>query len=382
MTVGIEQLRQRVTRLQAIDFLLQQLTSLGFTATSWKLESKQHKFVRAFSTVWSDLSETQRQIAAFGLNDLATGTPLTELSRSNFANDRHPAVKTSGPYKLTNSGATPYTIEVGQLIFEDNKGIQFGNTTGGSLAAGGGTLVVTVEALKAGSAGNVANGSITKLVTALAGVTGVNEAGAGGAPWYTTAGADQESVASIRQRNRLRITTLNQISLPGDGYEFLARLVPGIERVKVDDSNPRGPHTLDVYCATATGPAGSSDLAAVQALFDAKRSPSADPLALAPPTLQLNPAGIVHIASAFDTPARRAEVLQAITDFCGSLDLGGVILPPSSTGVLPYSELVTAMSQVPGVVSVALTNPSGNLLLNQFEIVEAGNTSGITFQTV
>lgn len=378
MTVGIDQLRKRITRVEAIDFVLQGLTSLGFTATSWSLDSKQYKFVRAFSTVWSDLSETTRQIVGFALNDFATGTPLTELTRSNFGNERNKAIKTVGPYKLTNAGATPYTITTGQLVMKTDAGIEFGNTTGGTLNVGG-TLTVTIEAKKAGASGNVASDTIKNFITPLAGVTGTNEAGLGGLPWYTTAGADEEGVTATRKRNSLRITTLNQISLPADGYELLARSVSGIERVKVDDSNPRGPHTLDVYCATASGPAGATDLAAVQALLDAKKSPSCKPLAKAPPVLSLDPVGKIHIQSSFDSTARREEVKQAIRDFCGSFDLGGLVLPPSTTGVLPYSELVTAISDVPGVAAVRLTNPVDDLPLTLFQIVDAGNLDGLTF---
>lgn len=384
MSVGLEQLRKRVTRVGAIDFILAQLTALGFTATSWALTSKQYKFVRAFATVWSDNSETTRQISAFALNDFATGTPLTELSRSQFGNIRHDAVKTTGPYKFTNTGATPYTLQVGQLVVQDDKGVQFGLSAlpnGPTLSANGGTLVVTIQALKAGSAGNVANDSIKKLVTPLAGVTGTNEAGLGGTPWYTTSGADQEGVAATRQRNRLKITTINQISMPADGYELLAREVQGITRVRVDHSNPRGPHTIDVYIATATGPASLGDVAAVQAKLDTKKSPTALPLAIAAPVVALNPFGIIHIDSAFNTPARRAEVLQAMADFCASIDLGGKILPPSTTGVMPYSELVTAMSQVPGVTSVALTTPGGSLPLTLFQIVDVGDTTGLVFES-
>jgi uncharacterized phage protein gp47/JayE len=381
MTVGVEQLRERLKRSQAIDFLLSQLGALGFNATGWKLDSNQHKFVRAFSTVWSDGSELVRQIADFSLNDYATGTPLRELSRSNYFNTQHEAVKTAGPYKLTNSAATPYTLEVGQLIVETLTGVQFGLTAipnGPNLPAGG-TLVVTISALKAGAAGNVANGSITRFVTALAGVTGTNEAGPGGVPWYTTGGSDEEGVTAIRERNRDRITTLNQISMPAQGYRFIAMSVPGISRVEVDDSNPRGPGTIDVYIATAAGPAGASDILAVQAAIDAKRSPTANVLVLAPTVVNLNPTGFVHIASSFDTAARRQEVIQALTDYVNSLAIGGLKLPPATDGVMPKSELVTAMSQIPGVVAVNLTNPSVDVPLDVFDLLAAGSTSGLTF---
>lgn len=377
MTVGVDQLRKRLKRTEAIEFVLGQLGALGFTPTNWALDSKQYRFVRAFSTVWSDLTETVRQTVDFALNDFATGTPLRELSRSNYQNIQHPAVNTVGPCVLTNVGTKNYTIGVGEVLVATDAGIEFQNRTGGSLNIGA-TLTVTVRAVLGGSSGNVANGAIKHLRSSLAGVTVTNPAGVGGAPWYTTAGSDEESITSIRQRNRTRITTLNQISLPADGYEFLARSVAGIERVKVDDSNPRGPHTLDVYVATSTGPAGPTDVSNVQAELDAKRSPSCDPLAVAPPTIQLNPVGTVHILSAFNTPARQSEVLNAIQDFCGAVDIGGVILQPSTTGVFPVSELITAMSQIPGVVSVRLPGLT-DFLLTAFEIVEPGDLSGITF---
>jgi hypothetical protein len=42
------------------------------------------------------------------------------------------------------------------------------------------------------------------------------------------------------------------------------------------------------------------------------------------------------------------------------------------------SELITAMSQIPGVVSVRLPGLT-DFLLTAFEIVEPGDLSGITF---
>jgi phage-related baseplate assembly protein len=379
VTVGIDQLRTRLTRNAAIDFLFAQLSAFGFNATGWKLDSKQHRFLRAFSTVWSDQSETVRQVSNFTLNDYATGTPLTELARSNFGNDRHPAVKTEGPYKLTNTGATPYTLTPGQLVLESIQGVQFISTTGGSLPATTGQLTVTIQALKAGALGNAPNSSITRFVTPLAGVTGTNEAGVGGAPWYTVSGADEESVPAIRERNRTRITTLNQVAMPADGYKFLAMSVPGIERVKVDDANPRGPNTIDVYIATASGPATSADIADVQALINQKKSPSANVLVLGPALLSLNPAGIVHLSPGFYTAARRAEVLQALIDFVNSLPIGGITLPPATSGVMPKSELDTAMSQIPGVVAVGLTNPAADVPLAALQLLTVGSVTGITF---
>lgn len=380
MTVGLDQLRERITRGQAFDFLLTQLQALGFETTGWASGKIQRSLVTLHAWVQADQSEVVRQTANFVSTSTATGSPLTELSRAHFENTRLAAVKTAGPYTLTNAGATPYTLIPGQLLFESDTGPQFRSTSGGTLAAGG-TLTIQIEAVKAGAEGNVASSAIKRLLTPLAGVTGNNPAPAVGVPWYTTAGADEESPEALRARNSARMGTLNQIAMPGSGYEFLARSVAGITKVTVDDQNPRGPNTLDVYVATSSGPAGAGDVAAVQALIDTKRSPSADVLALAPSTLSLDPAFIIDVRSSYNTAATQTRIGQAIDDYVGTVPIGGFKFAQESSGKMPLSELIETITKRPGVDRVRCTSHTSDPSLTPLQLLVVG-TKSLTFRSV
>jgi uncharacterized phage protein gp47/JayE len=271
---------------------------------------------------------------------------------------------------LTSTAVSGYTIEVGQLIASTDNDVDFTNTTGGVLAAGG-TLTPQWEALLAGAAGNVPNNAIKRLKTPLAGVTVLNPAGPSGI-WYTTSGADPEPAPKMRERNRTKWATLNQINMPSDGYRNLALSIPAVTRVYVDDLNPRGPNTLDVYMATANGPASATEINAAQALFDVKRSPDARPLALAPTPFDQSVIGTVHIARALNTAAKQAEVYKAIDDFLLSVAIGGSLLPPSTNGVIAFSELLAAASSVKGVVGFKPLSPLTDVALLPNHIVVPG----------
>jgi uncharacterized phage protein gp47/JayE len=380
MTVGLNQLLERIPRGPAFDFLLTQMQALGFETTGWASGKIQRTIVTLSSWVMADASEVVRQVGLFGSTLTATGSPLTELSRANFENTRHEAVRTVGPYTLANAGTTPYTIIPGQLLLGATTGPEFENTTGGTLAAGG-TLTVTIRALKAGASGNVASNAITRLLTPLAGVTGNNPPPAVGVPWYTTAGADEEAPAALRLRNSSRMGTLNQIAMPGSGYEHLARSVTGIVKVTVDDQNPRGPNTLDVYIATASGPAGGGDIAAVQALVNAKRSPSCDALVLAPSTLSLNPAYIIDMRAGHNTSENQLRIGKAIDDYVSTVPIGGFKFSGESSGKMPLSELNDAITSRPGVDRVTCTSHVSDPSLTPLQLLVVG-TKSLTFRTV
>jgi uncharacterized phage protein gp47/JayE len=316
------------------------------------------------------VSDLVTQIANYCYNRYATGAGLREYSRSSYANEPKPAQQTKGPATLTSKSTSAYVIQVGQLIASTDNDVDFTNTSSGTLAAGG-TLELQWQAVLAGAAGNVPNDAIRRLKTPLAGVTVANPAGPSGI-WYTTSGADPEPAPTMRERNRTKWGTLNQVSMPSDGYRNLALSVPAVTRVYVDDLNPRGPNTLDVYMATSTGPAGPTELAAAQALFDVKRSPDARPLALAPTPLTQSVLGVVHIARALNTAAKQAEVLKAIDDFLRSVPIGGTVLPPATNGVIPYSELLSAVSTLRGVVGFRPTSISTDVPLLPNQIVVPG----------
>lgn len=370
MTVSLESLRTTPKRREFLDLVLGVLSDAGFQLTDWNEGSIQRTFLESSSAVGADVADVVTQIANFCYNRYATGAGLREYSRSSYDNEPQSAQKTQGAAVLTSTAASGYTVEVGQLIGSTDNDVDFTNATAGVLAAGG-TLSLQWQAVLAGAAGNVPNNAIKRLKTPLAGVTIANPAGPSGI-WYTTSGADLEPAPKLRDRNKTKWGTLNQISMPSDGYRNLALQVPAVTRVYVDDLNPRGPNTLDVYLATANGPASSTELNAAQALFDVKRSPDARPLALAPTPVEQAVVGTVHILRALNTTTKQAEVRKAIDDFLLSVPIGGLVLPPATNGVLAYSELLTAVGQVRGVVGFKPLSPLTDVALLANQIVVPG----------
>lgn len=377
MPTPLEDLRLPPTQSIMLDFVLSRLGVLGFNNNSFQAGSIQRTLMTGLSGIGADFAKLTSKLAGFGYNSYATGAPLKEYSRSSYDNEPQASQKTKGPLLLTSTAATPYTIGVGQLVAATATGIEYGNTEGGTLNAGG-TLELDFEALLAGAAGNVANGAITLLKTPLAGVTVANSVISGSGVWYTTSGADPEQTQKIRTRNRTRWKTLNQIAMPGDGYAYIALSIPAITRVYVDDQNPRGPNTIDVYLATPNGPASGAEVAAVQALYNIKRSPTVNVLALAASTKTITFTGQVNIQASLNTAAKRATVLAKIDAFIRSFPIGGVILPPSTSRIIPYSELIGAITAVPGVSGVAPTSPTSDVPMNPLDLAVPG-VHAITF---
>lgn len=376
MSTSLEALRIPPTRAEMLDTILGALSILGFQTTSWQSGSIQRTLLTGVASLGADVTKLTSKLANAPYNAYATGAPHREYSRSSYANEPQSAQKTIGPVRLTSTATVAHTIGVGQLIIATETGVEYTNTTGGTLNAGS-TLDLTVEALLAGASGNVANLAIKVLKTPLAGVT-VSNIDNGSGVWYTTSGADPEATEKLRTRNTSRWGTLNQIAMPSDGYKYLGLSIPAVTKIFVDDQNPRGPYTIDVYIATAGGPATSTEINALQALLDIKKGPSTDVLVLAPTVKPIAITATIHIQASLNTAARRAAIEASGDAFIQALPIGGIILPPSTTRIVPKSELIGAYTENRGVVGVSTTVPASDTTMTPIDLATVG-TKALTF---
>src|SRR5690606_23973021 len=170
----------------------------------------------------------------------------TRLSRSRFGNERNPALATQRKLTLAcAAGEGPHTIGLGDLVATDADGHTFRNIEGLDIVypitlASGGTVTLLFEAEIAGAAHNVANGNVNALVTTLAGVTI-------SADVLYRAGQDEESDERLRARNASKVAT-RALEPIRDTIENLAlEAAPAVTAVGIDDENPRGAGTFDVY---------------------------------------------------------------------------------------------------------------------------------------
>ncbi|MBA2724295.1 MAG: baseplate J/gp47 family protein [Methylibium sp.] len=389
--LSVDQLRTVPTRTQMLNFCLSKLGTLGFNVTAWQSGSPQRTLLLGISWVASDFAEVAKQIVEVAFNSTSTGAALEELSISRFGNTPKVGVKTLGWYRLTNVGATPHTLAVGQLLFATPNGIEFrlqALPLGATVASGGGTLDVMIEAVKSGIAGNVAANTITQFKTPLAGVTGTNLVKVG-TTWYTVSGEDPESDVALRLRNSTRPATQSVERIRDSLVQFALQASDSVRRAEVDDNNPRGEGTADIYIGGDAGPVGADVVALVQdymavRFFRTDTYPINETISrvkVASVTgVSVDVTGTVYYASSYQVATVQAGVNAAIAAFMRNTPVGGYPYPAPGNKV-PIDELREAIRSVLGVKTVVLSAPAGDTDLTTFQVPILGTTT-LTYSPV
>ena len=383
MSVSLAQLLTTTTKDEALETILGILASLGFNTTAWQsgsIQRTQHEMVAQQASTYSAQNVN---LAKAVHNELAEGDWLTLYADGWYDNQRIEAVATQGTVTLTaaSSAPGPFTINAGDLVFEDSvNGYTYRNITGGTLVAGG-TLDLTIESEVAGSKYDVANSTITVMVTPLAGVT-ANYPDPGSGNWITQNGADEESDETLQARNRTKWATL-AYAAPKDAYENWALGAhASVTRVYVDDQNPGGPGTVYVYLASSSGAVGASVESAVQIVLDAKKPVGSIPTAISATPKTVTFTGEIKVLTAYNTTETQDSIRSAIKSYLQSLPVGGTIIPPATTGIVVFGEILAAIFGVEGVQNATLTSPTGDISLTTTEVAVDDGLGGLTFTSV
>lgn len=198
--------------------------------------------------------------------DYATGDSLDSLA-ALVGYKRIAARKATGT--VTFSRSTPatsdITISAGTRVATADESVVFKTTEVAILQAGSTSVDVAIEAVEAGSAGNVAANTITKLVDPVSGIESVNNAEP------TENGRDAETDEEFRYRIKSTIQSLGKATL--DAIVTNVRNVEGVRSVKIEEND-----TMNDYTAEGGLPPksfrvfvwGGDDSAVAQAIFDAK----------------------------------------------------------------------------------------------------------------
>lgn len=358
----LQQLLGVVTVAQARQNLIDIAVGLGFNATSWQDGSIPKTLLFIFAEVYASLTHGIAQTAAGGYNDLAEDEWLHMLADSHYDNQVHNAVATQGTCVLTSSAfAPPYPISPDDLVATTADGsVTFRNKSGDTLATGG-TLSLLFECEVAGAAGNVAPNTITTLRTGLAGVTITNPVLPGGTSWITRDGADIETNPELRTRNRTKWATLG--IGPGMAYEHSARQAdPAVKRVFVDDTNPNGPGTVDVYVAGDSGALSNTVLAAVNNYMTGVTDgiDRVNTTAILAVKSAINKTVVlsigVYLLKQYDTTITRTSISDAVAGYFKALPIGGTPLQEGGPGAVRLNALAGNAMKIAGVQNVVFTN--------------------------
>jgi uncharacterized phage protein gp47/JayE len=377
MPMSIEQLTRVVTEDEAVELILEELTGLKFNARAWQSGSVQLTIVRVFARVYANFTSVIAEEAKAGFNDTAEGDWLDVFSLSHYKNKRKGAVATEGTVRLVASATAPGPFVLGAndlSLVDTSRGLSFRNKDAFSINTGE-TVNIAVVCETPGAVGDVAPGAITIMRTPLAGVTASNPVPAGRTSWITKNGSDNEAQEALRERNRSKWGQLG-LGSPALAYQsWAAEAHESVRRVFVDDQNPRGPDTLDVYIAGDSGPLSSVVVDQVQDFFEGavdgtrRIAFGADLLIKSAVLLALPLKAQVYIQSSYNTRATQLQVLAAVQAYFKVMPIGGVRVTPDAQGKLPLGELYRAVLGIAGVRNIAFSAPAGDFVLEPNQVV-------------
>lgn len=283
---------------------------------------------------------------------------------------RLPPTKATGHVTFTGNVGTnvPAGTIVATVATEEEASVQFVTTEAVTIDSSG-KATAAIEAVEAGTVGNVPAGAIQVLVSTVSGVTAVTNAEA------TTGGTNEEDDESYRYRIMDRNQNKSLSGAKRD-YERWAMEVSGVGSVKVlPEWN--GPGTVKVLVIDANGaPANENIIQAVQQHI-APNGKGGDGLApigalvtvAAPVVRSIDVSVKLTLESGYDVPGVLQEIRQALTQYFIGVGINGIVryneigaIIIGTDGVLDYSNLIVG-------------GGTGNIQLDENEMAVLGTVT-------
>ncbi len=363
MPLSLFDLQTPVSRESVRALLISFLEDLSFPVDAWQDESAARSYLELAAHLGAQQSEPVALMAKMAFLQSAVADYLDALVQSHYDEARNSAVAAVLSVRMVNAGAVAYPVTAGAVILQSSTGRTFSNILGGTIVANG-TTTLSFVAEVAGAAGNVPAQTL-QIVTPLAGVSAIFDG------LLVFAGSDAEGDPAFRERARTKWATLRTEKIAAGILNLVRSAAPAVHGVSIDDENPRGPGTLDVYLAAENATAGVSDVAAVQtaldgALFGTGTDEVAG-LAIAAPTIDLDLEATVYVRGLTPEAAQTA-LLEAIDAFLLTVPVGGFDLRPGPQNVILPGQITNALDDIDGVVSSSVTATSVSVGLEEIAV--------------
>lgn len=289
---------------------------------------------------------------------------IDKVVKAWFGIDRIAATKARGLFKVTAAGGLGTVTCGARSQIAEAGAVQFDNLAEFTIS-GGQSLYREFECRTAGALGNVLPGAVTGFKVGKAGLTVANETG-----WLVQPGRDKERNADYAARGRARFATL----APGGARAAYLYWVPkafeaaalptSVTKIGVDDTNPNGPGSTDLYLANAAGGATPTEIATVNAFLQERRGLGTGPLrVLAAPEVTIPISGTLYSTSA----SAVADAIAKLEALRADLELGGG--PKHKLYLDAIRGAVLGPDGVPGVYKFDVGSPTGDTNLSAFEVV-------------
>ncbi len=351
--------------------LVNNLKTAGFPVTDWIDGGIALTILQGDAIQIANSNQIISDVAAAGFIDLAPGnapgaevtdqTWLDLCGGSDFDEDRIAGV--FGQYEValtTASGFGPNTIAPNGLYFTDPSGTyryQSTNSAPITITSAGATNIV-VQAEQAGTGYNTIASPSTALIfiTPLLGVSAQTVLAPGSSSTSAVvAGSDIESDANYRARCKAKWGALTVASVDASMTFYAESVVSShgtVTNVLINDTNPRGPGTVDIYVADDGAP--SSDLVTdVDAVLQLKKPLTSDLRVIGATATPIIVTAGCYVPAVITSAAYTAAVNSALAALQDSLVIGD----GSGAGTLYFSAVEQLLMNA-GARNVNLSVPS------------------------
>ena len=376
MTISLASLILTETRAAIYNYALGIATSLGLPVTSWQVGDPTRSLYHVLSAKVAAFEPNITGYIKSGFLDHSEDVWLKVNAEQTYGVDVPAATYAETTLVLTNGSTNLYIIDPGDLTFASSvTGKTYRNTTGGTLSVGPATtLSVTVVADEAGSDSSAGAAEITRLVTALDGVTCTNATAA--------VGIDEQAESVTKQQCKDMQDATSPDGARGAYAYFVRNPTYGgtsaITRVRTYGDSTTG--IVTVYLAGPSGGSSAADVALAQLAIVTWCLP----LCITPVVAA---ATNVTIAVTYELWLYKscnrtvAEVRTAVSAALGVLfsqrPIGGDVVAPATTGKIYQSDiLATIVKAIPEGFRASVSAPSGDTALTNGQVAVLGTVTG------
>lgn len=333
-----------------------QLLAAGKRADPLLRRSKMWVLARVYAGIYHVLYGVLQWLSLQILPSTATDIDYVIAYGQAFGIERQLATKAAGTLDFTGTNTT--AIPLGTLIVRED-GVTYITTEAGVIASG--VAEVAVEAVEAGTAGNMTAGTTLSLASPIAGIDSE-------VAWASgfDAGTDDETVDALKDRILARMAQTPHGGAAGD-YETWAREVAGVFRALAIPI-ARGAGTVDVYFLHTGGTGiGIPTTGQIEDVDEYLRGPgrrpvTADLLTMAPVEVDVD---FTFGSLTPDNSGIRTAIEEALDDLFLSAALVSTTIHPSA--------FYTAIDAVDGLEGFDLDTPADSVECDPGEVLVRGD---------
>lgn len=270
-----------------------------------------------------DVGEQEAYVSALQqeqVSGLNIGTATSSANQVHVIDVSHGIVDNSvevvmdgtDPWEITETFAHNIsTDEVYRFSYNENgKGqVQFGDDLTGAIPTAGESVEIDYKKTL-GSEGNVAEDTITNIVTTITTPSGVNLFVTN--PEAANGGSDYEGIEDLKRNVPRYLRTVNRAVTEQD-YNDIASLTLGVAQAGTVYKCGK---TVEVYVAPVGGGIASSDLlAAAQDYIDERKMITTNVVVKAAGVVELIITASVRIGSSYINASKKSEIDQALVDY-------------------------------------------------------------------